>query len=254
MRFLLAKKQPFNLSAALTGVRGTSIGLLLLIFILSACNAAAETAVTPTTGATAPAVTSAAETPASILADSTASTATATAPLPLPTATVPSGTIIESDASSLLLSHPEYLWQLTLPANWVVTQDSGFMLRANSPDETVFMRLQAQLWPQPEARLASAEAYVNHWKQFVYGDVFPLYADGQQIAESEVSEDKFGGPYLAYEFHNSGKGIHYLQLYASAGGPNSVLVSTWTTDDDFENTLGVMQEIINTFELVEVSR
>ena len=142
MRFLLAKKHSLR-SVCI------HVAMLLLVFILSACNAAADTAVTPTTGATAPAVTSADEPRATAPAESEASTSTATVPLPLPTATVPSGTVIESDSSSLLLSHPVYLWQLTLPANWVVTQDSGFMLRANSLDETVFMRLQAQLWPQP---------------------------------------------------------------------------------------------------------
>ena len=227
--------------------------VLLLLLILAACTPARETAGPPTAVSTSPSVTNGTETIVPTATQSTEKESTPDASQPLPTPPVPSGTVMEADTSWLRLSHPLFNWQLVLPQNWVIAYDSGYELLANSPDETVFMRLQAQLWPQAEARLPNARAYVNHWKQFIYGDVFPLYADGIQISESELSQNKLGGPYLAYEFHDSNKGIHYLQLYASADGPSSALVSTWTTDDEYDTAQNVMQEILNSFELLEVS-
>ena len=113
------------------------------------------------------------------------------------------------------------------------------------------MRLQAQRWAQASDRLPNAQAYVEHWKNFEYGNIFPLFADGTQISETEISPDKFGGPYLQYAFDNDTKKIHYLQVYASAGGPTSATVTTWATYDAYDKAQKIMQEIIDSFELAE---
>ncbi len=163
----------------------------------------------------------------------------------------PSGTVIEITASSLVLSHPTFNWRVTLPENWSVTYDSGYQLTANDPDQVVFLRIQAQRWKNQEQRWPNAKAYVEYWKNSAYGDVFPLYADGDQMAETEIEPDKSGGPYLLYEFNDTKKDMHYLQVYASAGGPSSVVITTWSKNQDYGKTQSVMQAILNSFELVE---
>lgn len=170
---------------------------------------------------------------------------------PFPTPDGPSGTIIENNSASLLLSHPEFNWKLTLPADWIVTYDAGFQVNANNPDKTIFMRLQAQRWGQASDRLPNAQAYVDHWKNFSYGNVFPLFANGTQLSETTVGLDKFGGPYLQYEFDDSQKKIRYLQVYASAGGPASAMVTAWTVYSEYDKAQNIMQDIINSFELLE---
>lgn len=168
-----------------------------------------------------------------------------------PTLAAPSGTVVKNDASNLVLSHPEFNWTVTLPDNWIIAYDAGFQINANNPDKTIFMRLQAQRWAQESDRLPDARAYVEHWKNFAYGNIFPLFADGKQVSEVEISPDKFGGPYLQYDFDNSAKKIRYVQVYASAGGPGSAMVTTWTTYDEYDKAQKTMQTIINSFELLE---
>jgi hypothetical protein len=141
-----------------------------------------------------------------------------------------------------------------LPDDWVVTYDSGYQVNANSADQTIFMRIQAQRWKQAEERLPNAKAYVEHWKNFTYGNVFPLYANGTQISETELSQDKFGGPYLRYEFDDSNNKVQYLQVYASAGGPSSAMLSTWVSYDEYDSAQSTMQAIIDSFELLEESQ
>jgi hypothetical protein len=159
--------------------------------------------------------------------------------------------VIEQDASSLVLSHPEFNWTLRLPDNWTITYDAGFQINASNPDKTIFMRLQAQRWAQENDRLSDARAYIEHWKNFAFGNIFPLFADGKQISEIEISQDKFGGPYLQYEFDDSVKKIRYVQVYASAGGPSSAMVTTWTTYGEYDKAQKTMQTIIDSFELLE---
>ena len=167
-----------------------------------------------------------------------------------PTLDAPSGTVVEKVSSSLMLSHPEFNWKLTLPNDWTITYDAGYQVNANSPDQTIFVRLQSQRWKGSE-RPSSAQAYVEHWKNFSYGNVFPLFANGTQVSETEVGQDKVGSPYLQYEFDDGNKKVRYLQIYASAGGPTSAMVTTWTTYDSFDKAKNVMQSIINSFELTE---
>ena len=169
----------------------------------------------------------------------------------LPTAEAPTGTVLELAGSDMLLAHPDFSWLVTLPADWIITYDSGFQLEANSPDQAVFTRIQAQRWETAEKQQPNARAYVDHWKNFTYGDVFPLYADGEQLAEIEVAPDKFGGPYLQYEFLDSVDGLHYFQIYASAGGPGSAMLSVWTAEDDYAAFQALMEAILPSFELVE---
>lgn len=163
----------------------------------------------------------------------------------------PSGTIIKRDSSGIELSHPEFYWAVTLPGDWVIHYDSGFQLIASNPDQSVFARLQAQRWKAVEERLPDAHAYVNHWKNFIYGDVFPLFADGTLVSEAEISSEKFGGPYLQFEFTDSKKDLHYVQVYASAGGPSSALISTWTKNSEYEKVQATMQGILDSFQLLE---
>lgn len=172
-------------------------------------------------------------------------------PATLPTADAPTGTVLEPAGDEILLSHPTFSWRVTLPADWIITYDTGFQLEANSPDQAVLVHVQAQRWETAESRPPNAQAYVDHWKNFTYGDIFPLYADGEQLAETEVAPDKFGGPYLQYEFLDSEEGLHYLQIYASAGGPASAMISVWTAEDNYDAVQALMEAILASFELME---
>lgn len=172
-------------------------------------------------------------------------------PSAIPTPAEPSGTVIKQEASDLVLSHPNFYWSLRIPGDWVITYDSGYQVMANSPDQAISLRLQAQRWKSPDKRLPDARAYVDHWKNFELGDVFPLYANGTQLSETEISPDKYGGPYLRYEFEYSKKQVHYLQVYASAGGPSSAVLTVWTAHDKFEEVRSVMETILESFALTE---
>ena len=229
--------------------------LILMMLFGSACSG--DTPDTAEPDAAAPTVETAETDPASAPTTAVESTPEPTetdVPIPagvLPTAETPTGTVLETVGNDMLLAHPHFSWLVTLPADWIITYDSGFQLEANSPDQAVFARIQAQRWETAEGRLPNARAYVDHWKNFTYGDVFPLYADGEQLAEIEVAPNKFGGSYLQYEFLDSVDGLHYFQIYASAGGPGSAMLSVWTAADDYAAFQAIMEAILASFELVE---
>ncbi len=197
-------------------------------------------------------------TPAAATPDSPtpAPTETAVIGLPgtLPTAETPTGTTLEIVSNQMMLAHPDFGWQVALPDSWIITVDSGYQLEAQSPDGAAFARVQAQRWETTERRFPNARAYVDHWKNFAYGDVFPLFADGEQLSETEVGQDKPGGPYLLYEFQDTRRGVHYIQLYASAGGPASAMITVATAADSFEAIEELALAIINSFALVENSQ
>jgi hypothetical protein len=182
-----------------------------------------------------------------------AETAVLIPPATLPTAETPTGTQLSVAGEEMALSNPTFGWQMSLPADWIITYDSGFQFEANSPDQAVFVRVQAQRWETAEQRLPNARAYVDHWKNFSYGDVFPLYADGQQLSETESGQDKLGGPYLQYQFLDSVDGVHYMQLYASGGGATSAVITIWTAETSFEQFQVLLQAILTSFQLVESS-
>lgn len=166
----------------------------------------------------------------------------------------PSGTVIENEGSYQILSHPNFSWTVTLPDDWMITYDSGYQVQAASADGQVFLRIQAQRWKQEADRLPDARSYVEHWKDFTYGNVFPLYANGSQVSETEIGQDKFGGPYLHYEFDDNKKEVRYLQVYASAGGPSSAMLTIWTSYGEYEGARTVLQSIIDSFRLTETSQ
>jgi len=172
-------------------------------------------------------------------------------PLSLPAATTPtepSGTVMRKDGQNLILSHPEFYWALTLPQDWVITHDTGFEIEANNPGETAFMHLVSQTWLTKD-RKPNARAYIDYWKNSTLGDIFPIFAEGTLVSETEVNQDKFGGPYLQYEFDDSKKGIRYLQVYASGGGPNSLVLTVWAKNADYPNVQTVLEAILNSVEL-----
>jgi hypothetical protein len=143
---------------------------------------------------------------------------------------------------------------MELPEDWAVSYDSGYRVQAASPDQQVFVHLQAQRWKQTADRFPDARSYVEHWKNFAYGDVFPLYANGTQVAEAEFGHEKFGGPYLRFEFDDSQKGIRYVQVYASAGGPSSAMLTAWASYAAYEDADAIIQDIIDSFALTEASQ
>ena len=165
------------------------------------------------------------------------------------TPTEPSGTVILNDGQNLSLSHPEFYWTLMLPQDWMITYDTGFEIEANNAAETAFMHMVSQTWLTKD-RKPNARAYVDYWKNSTYGDIFPILAEGTLVGETEISQDKFGGPYLRYEFEDSKKGVHYLQVYASGGGPNSIVLTVWVKNTDYPNIQTVLEAILNSVELL----
>jgi hypothetical protein len=166
------------------------------------------------------------------------------------TPTEPSGTVILNDGQNLILSHPEFYWTLTLPQDWVITHDTGFEIEANNAGATTFMHMISQTWLTKD-RKPNARAYVDYWKNSTYGDIFPILAQGTLVGETEISQDKFGGPYLRYEFDDSKKGLRYLQVYASGGGPNSLVLTVWAKNTDYPNVEAILESILHSVELLQ---
>ncbi len=132
----------------------------------------------------------------------------------------------------------------------MITYDTGFEVSANDPPKTAYMHLLSQTWLTKD-RKPNARAYVDYWKNSHFGNIFPIFADGDLVSESEIGKDKFGGPYLHYEFNDTKKGVRYLQVYASGGGPNSLVVTVWAKSADFDGVKSVLESIINSVELVK---
>ena len=256
--------------------RPMNAGRMAVIFILtvvcaSGCDSAPSVtpalpaasvlpAGTPTLAAAvaaSPAVTQSA--PAATVAPTRLATPSTAAPTPGPTSlfrtpTPPAnpGTLIKDDGTSLVLSHPGFFWTLKLPRDWIISYDRGFELFANNPQQTAFMRVFSQVWPTQQEWLPNARAYVDYWKQYPDGNLFPVFAAGTQLAESEMSPDKYGGPYLRYEFDDAKRGRRYLQVYASGGGPNSVVLTVWSKTADHEATQAVLEGILSSLALLKL--
>lgn len=157
---------------------------------------------------------------------------------------------IKDDGQFLILSNARFYWTLTIPRDWLTTQNNGFKFAAQQPDQLAFVRLLSQTWVTKERR-PDAQAYVDYWKNFKYGNVFPLHADGTLIGQSEISQDKFGGPYLRYEFANAKTGLHYVQVYASGGGPSSIVATVWAKDADYASRKSMLEAIINSVQVLK---
>jgi len=165
------------------------------------------------------------------------------------TPTEPSGTIRRVEGAMLVLSHPDFYWTLTLPQNWVITHDTGFEIEANNPEQTAFVHLLSQTWLTKD-RKPDARAYIDYWKNSTYGDIFPIFAEGTLVSETEIGQDKPGGPYLRYEFGDAKKGIHYLQVYGSGGGPNSLVLTVWAKNADYAQVQTVLETMLNSVALL----
>lgn len=139
---------------------------------------------------------------------------------------------------------------MRLPQDWVITYDRGFEILANDPNRTAFLHLLSRVWGSPQERLPTARDFVAYWHHWKYGDIFPIYANGKQVSETEISGDKFGGPYLRYEFDDSRKGVRYVEVYASGGGPSSVVLSCWTNEASFNTVKTTLDDILQSLELL----
>ena len=241
--------------------RRIAVGWMLAILFLSGCESAAPDV------ATARPPTQAASTP-----NTRAATATATAVAPgIPSPTVPatptvgptpryrtptpppdSGTVITPEGLLQAIAQPIFFWTLKLPGDWRITYDRGFELFANNPQQTAFVRVFSQVWPTAQARLPNARAYVDYWKKYPGGSLFPIYADGTQVEESEISAEKYGGPYVRYVFDDAKHGLRYLQVYASGGGANSMVLTAWTKTADRERTQAALDGILSSLALLKL--
>ena len=136
-----------------------------------------------------------------------------------------------------------------LPANWVITRDTGYIVEAHDPEGRAFVRLLFQHWWTQGSGPASAQAYIQYWHDFFLGDVFPVDARGVQISETEVGHGKGGGPYLRYEFEYAPRATRYVQVYASAGGINSIVLTGWAKSADFPAVAATLEAMIDSVEL-----
>lgn len=253
-------------------MRFTALCFCLLVLVLAACSSQPTTipstsppsnpasTVAALTTPTNPAVSATVQaTTTQVALSSVAVTPTGTLPPDTPTAThryksptpPPNpGTTVTAAGAYKTLSQPNFFWTMHLPQDWVVTYDRGFEILANGPDQTAFLHLVSQVWGSPQEQLPTARDFVSYWQHYKYGDIFPVYASGKQVSETEISRDKFGGPYLRYEFEDSKKGMHYVEVYASGGGPSSVVLSGWAKDAAFDTVKTTLDDILGSLELL----
>lgn len=158
--------------------------------------------------------------------------------------------MVTPEGSFQLIVQPVFFWMLRLPQGWRISYDRGFELFASNPEQTASVRLFSEVWSTVQKRLPNARAYVEYWKNYPDGNLFPIYATGTQLAESEISAEKYGGPYLRYEFDDARHGLRYLQVYASGGGPNSVVLTVWTKSAELGNTQPALDGILNSLALL----
>jgi hypothetical protein len=79
--------------------------------------------------------------------------------------------------------------------------------------------------------------------------VFPVDARGDQTSETEVGNGKIGGPYLRYEFEDAQRATRYVQVYASAGGISSIVLTGWAKSVDFPAVQATLEAILESVEL-----
>lgn len=156
----------------------------------------------------------------------------------------PSGTIILEVGETHSVSNPDYSWSLQIPKSWIVLEDTGFEFSADEPTHIAHAHLLSQTWLTKE-RKPTARAYVDYWKQSKFGNLFPLLAQGEQVSEQEVSQDKFGGPYLRYVFDDGVAHVHYIQVYASSATSSSLVLTVWAKNSEFDSVKGMLEDILN---------
>jgi hypothetical protein len=136
-----------------------------------------------------------------------------------------------------------------LPGSWVIDRDTGYVLEGHDAESRAFVRMLFQHWRTEGHGPASAEAYVQYWHDFIWGDVFPVDARGAQVSKTEVGQGKVGGPYLRYEFEDAARGTHYVQVYASGGGISSIVLTGWAKSADFPAVQATLEAMIDSVEL-----
>lgn len=171
-----------------------------------------------------------------------------TTPTPAATETPP-GMTIKADGQALVLSNTAYYWSMSIPRDWLTSGNNGFEFYANQPDKRAFVHLLSQTWLSKD-RKSNAQAYVDYWKNFKYGNLFPIGVPGALVGHAEVSQGKFGGPYLRYEFEDGKAGMRYVQVYASGGGPSSIVASVWAASADYPALKSTLDAIINSVTLL----
>jgi hypothetical protein len=152
-------------------------------------------------------------------------------------------------ASTTSTTIPPVVRPFVLPGDWVATRDTGYVLEAHDPESHAFVRMLFQHWWTQGSGPASPEAYVQYWHDFILGDVFPVDARGTQISETEVGHGKVGGPYLRYEFEDAARATRYVQVYASAGGINSIVFTGWAKSAEFPAVEATLDAMIESVEL-----
>jgi hypothetical protein len=228
--------------------------VLVLLVLSTGCDSAASVTPVPATAALNTATPALILTPPLVLGTSTPSVATATpvrgTPRPTGTATTaPAGMASKVDGQSLILSNSVFYWSIAIPRDWLISGNNGFEFDANPPGKLAFVHLLAQTWLSKD-RKPNAAAYVDYWKQSKYMSVFPFFAEGTLKAQDEISADKFGGPYLRYEFVNGKQGLTYVQVYASGGGPSSIVATVWAKSVDYPGLKSTIDAIINSVALL----
>ena len=220
-------------------MRIVALALCALLVLLAACASQPQVTViatAPTTGISTP--------------SAEASITPSPAPSPAVSPTATSDTTVTDNGENRDLSQPRAYWKLKLPRTWKITSDTGYQLKANNPEQTAFVHLLSQIWDTADVRPPTGQAYVDYWKNSILGDVFPVFANGDKKTETTISPEKFGGPYLLYEFDDARNGRDYMQVYASAGGPNSLVVTAMAKTADLTNQRSVLAQILSSAELV----
>jgi hypothetical protein len=156
---------------------------------------------------------------------------------------------INDDGQSLVMSNTTYYWSMSIPRDWVTTGNNGFELDAHQPAKLAFVHLLAQTWLTKD-RKPNAQAYVDYWKNSLYGNIFPIVARGTLVSQGELSKEKFGGPYLRYGFEDGKNGLRYVQVYASGGGPSSIVATVWAKSVDYPGQKSALDAIINSVVLL----
>ena len=163
---------------------------------------------------------------------------------------MPPGMTVKDNGQSLVLANSVYYWSMKIPRDWLTTGNNGFEFDANQPGKLAFVHLVSTTWLTKD-RKPNAQAYVDYWKNFIYGNVFPIVAEGALVSQTELNKDRFGGPYLRYEFDDAKNGLRYVQVYASGGGPSSVVATVWAKSADYPALKSALDAIIASVEVLK---
>jgi hypothetical protein len=155
----------------------------------------------------------------------------------------------DGSTTTTTIAFPPPIRPFVLPESWVTSRDTGYVLEGHDAESRAFVRMLFQHWRTEGHGPASAEAYVQYWHDFIWGDVFPVDARGAQVSKTEVGQGKVGGPYLRYEFEDAARGTHYVQVYASGGGISSIVLTGWAKSADFPAVQATLEAMIDSVEL-----